>query len=127
MLDLTLPVILDSAWTDAGLVGTSIAAAVVRAPSAGRAGSIAVRVPDVLPSGSAFSFPLPDALMEAAKDHEVSVTLKNGRPLPSWLRYAPASRTFFASGTSTDELPIQVLVRIGEQSWIVTITHPQGS
>jgi hypothetical protein len=47
------------------------------------------------------------------------------RALPAWLRYVPISKTFVAYGVPANALPIEVLVRIGEQSWIVVITRPE--
>jgi hypothetical protein len=76
---------------------------------------------DIVASGQGFSFALPAALAEAAAHGEVRVTRKNGRPLPKWLKYVPATRSMVATSTPSEALPIEVLVRIGDARWIVTI------
>jgi hypothetical protein len=104
-----------------------IAVSIVRAPSPGRAGMVSVLVPhDIFWSGMAFSFPLPAAISEAVSGQAVRVTLVNGTPLPSWLRFMPLSKSFVAHGTPADALPIEVQVHIGEETWTVLITKPQA-
>jgi hypothetical protein len=126
LLDLALPASFGGGLPTAEEASNRITVAMVRAPSAGYAGMVSVLVPqDVFLSGMAFSFPLPDALLDAVGAHDVRVTLKNGGALPSWLRYVPINKTFVANGTPADGLPIEVLMHIGEQSWIVTITKPE--
>jgi hypothetical protein len=128
LLDLTLPVSFGGGLPAAEEASNRITVAIVRAPSAGYAGMVSVLVPqDVFRSGMAFSFPLPAALLDAVGAHDVRVTLKNGSALPSWLRYVSINKTFVANGTPADGLPIEVLMHIGEQSWIVTIIKPEKS
>jgi hypothetical protein len=127
LLDLALPAGFGGGASAAGTANTRLESAIVREPSTGRPGQISVQVPkDLSLAGAAFSFPLPQALSEAARSHDVRVTLKNGGELPSWLRYVPMSRAFFANGTPVGGLPIEVLVRIADEAWIVTITNPEG-
>jgi filamentous hemagglutinin family protein len=127
LLDLALPIGFGGGATAAGTANTQLGSAIVREPSAGRPGQISVQVPKELSfSGMAFSFPLPQALLDAARSHDVRVTLKNGSALPSWLRYVPMSRAFFANGTPVGGLPIEVMVRIADETWILAITNPEG-
>jgi hypothetical protein len=125
LLDVTLPVSFGRDMATVGAEANRVTVGVVRAPSAGQPGLVSVQVPeDVFWSGTAFTFPLPAALSEAAGSKDVRVTLRNGSALPSWLRYVPITKTFVATATPPDALPIEVLVYIGKQSWIVTITRP---
>jgi hypothetical protein len=65
---------------------------------------------------------LPEELVAAAAAGRVRATLMNGGPLPSWLRYVRGSKTFLVSAMPAGALPMDVLVRIGAQSWTVRIT-----
>jgi hypothetical protein len=60
-------------------------------------------------------------MAEAAAHDKVRVTLTNGRKLPAWLKYVAATRSIVATSTPAGALPIDVLVRIGDTRWIVTI------
>ena len=125
LLDLTLPVSFGGGSRVAD-GADRITVGMVRAPTAGQAGLVSVEVPEgIFWSGMAFSFPLPAELASAAGSRDVRVTLKNGRALPSWLRYVPINKAFVATGTPASALPIEVMVHIGEQRWIVMITRPE--
>jgi hypothetical protein len=102
----------------------SIVVSVVHAPYGDLPGVISVRVPQqVVAAGRGFSFPLPAALVQAAGDREVAVTLADGTPLPSWLRYVPASRSFIATQPPAGALPLTVIISIGSQRWNMTISE----
>jgi hypothetical protein len=101
-----------------------ITVSVVRPATAQLSGMLSVLVPEaVVISGKGFSFPLPNAVAEAAAAGDVRVTYRNGKPLPAWLQYVPTTRTFVATAVPTGALPIEALVRIGTQSWRVLITE----
>jgi hypothetical protein len=86
-------------------------------------GAVSVSVPErIVASGQGFSFPLPAALAAAAAGGSVQVSLQDGGPLPSWLLYVPGSRTFIAAATMpAGALPVQTVVRIGDQRWTLSI------
>jgi hypothetical protein len=87
---------------------------------------VAVLVPaEMSAPGMGFSFPLPAALADASASGTVRVTMTNGRKLPSWLRYMPHTQTFVVSATPVGALPVEVLVRIGGESWTVLISEQQ--
>jgi filamentous hemagglutinin family protein len=114
-----------SASTAANTSG-SIAVSLVRAPAVGRPGMVAVLVPaEMSAPGMGFSFPLPAALADASASGTVRVTMTNGRKLPSWLRYMPHTQTFIVTATPVGALPVEVLVRIGGESWTVLISEQQ--
>jgi hypothetical protein len=86
-------------------------------------GIVSVSVPErMVSSGEGFSFPLPNELVAAATAGRVHVTLMNGEPLPSWLRYVRGPKTFVATAMPAGALPMDVMARIGAQSWTVRIT-----
>jgi hypothetical protein len=125
LLDTTLPVSFGREIAAPEVEPNRLTAEIVRAPSSGQPGQVSVLVPEnVLWSGIPFIFPLPAALSEAAGSKDVRVTLRNGSALPTWLRYVPINKTFIATATPVNALPIDVLVYIGKQSWIVTIAKP---
>jgi hypothetical protein len=96
----------------------------VRPATAQLPGAVSVLVPEVIVSGgSGFSFPLPKALIEAAGGGKLQVTLKNGKRLPSWLRYASGTKMFIATAVPASALPIGVLLRTGAKSWLMVVTE----
>ncbi|MBV5329898.1 MAG: filamentous hemagglutinin N-terminal domain-containing protein [Chlorobium sp.] len=104
---------------------TGIIIQLVSQASSTNTGSIMVGVPKVLTRpGSSFSFPLPEHVSSAAeRDGEVKVSLANGNPLPAWLRYMHASRTFVANDVPAGSMPITVLVSVGSMVWTVEIAE----
>jgi hypothetical protein len=96
----------------------------VRQATAQLPGAVSVLVPEVIVSaGSGFSFPLPKAPIEAAGSGTLQVTLKNGKRLPSWLRYASGTKMFIATAMPAGALPIEVLLRTGAQRWLMVVTE----
>jgi len=78
----------------------------------------------VVLSGEGFSFTLPPALDDPpVDDDDVRVTLTNGAPLPTWLRYSRATRSFKATAPPAGALPLDVQVRVGSRRWTVRITE----
>jgi hypothetical protein len=104
-----------------------VSVSLLRAASSNVEGLVAVLVP-ALASAQGFSFPLPAALADAAAQGDVHVTLASGAPLPDWLRYLPATRSFVAAAAPpAGALPIEVVVEIGERQWIVSIAAQGGT
>jgi hypothetical protein len=106
---------------------TQIVVSIVRAPLGEYPGLVSVRVPEkIVAAGNGFSFALPKALAEAAASNKVIVSLVDGKPLPSWLRYVDATKTFVATKPPAGGLPIEVTVRIGDKRWTMTIGEFKG-
>jgi hypothetical protein len=99
-----------------------VTVSLVLAATASLPGLVSVSVPqDVVLSGKGFTFSLPDELLGAATVSDVLATRKDGKRLPSWLRYLKGSKTFTATTVPSGALPAEILLRIGAQSWNVTI------
>jgi hypothetical protein len=56
----------------------------------------------------------------------LSVTLLNNQPLPSWIRYEPASQSLITDAVPAGAFPITVVVRVGNQSTVVQISETQA-
>ncbi len=107
-----------------GSTGDHVMVAVIRSPAADIPDVVSVMVPQqVLRSGKGFSIPLPAALAEAASTGGARMTLMDGQPLPSWLKYVPATSSFSVAPEAADALPIQVLVRVGKRRWTMLISE----
>jgi hypothetical protein len=89
-----------------------VAVSLLREPTVGSTGVIAVSVPKELVSrASGFSFSLPTEVLESVVEGaSISVTSGTGTPLPGWLRCDPASKTFSASAVEEDAFPMQIIV-----------------
>ena len=85
-------------------------------------GAVSVTIPQtVIDSGNGFSFALPTELRDAAATGTVRIILQ-GKRLPSWLRYSKANRTLSTTNAMPPgALPMQLLVRIGDRSWTMSI------
>jgi hypothetical protein len=62
-------------------------------------------------------------MSQAAASAPVYVTLADGGPLPSWIRYVPLEKLFVASTAPAGALPLELQVRIGARSWTVLISE----
>ncbi|WP_150561871.1 hypothetical protein [Pandoraea bronchicola] len=75
---------------------------------------IAVSVPKAMARpGSHFRFALPEKAVPGATDATTTVTLANGQPLPSWLKFEPQSRAFTATSVPAGALPLQAMMTSG--------------
>lgn len=102
----------------------NVAVSLVRAAARDQSGLVSVTVPkSITSSGKGFTFPLPTQVVEAAGSSDVKVSLLSGQSLPSWLRYVPGSKTFVVGTTPAGALPIQVLVQVGKQRWVVIVSE----
>jgi len=111
-------VVADTAFSDPIIVQ------MISSASATSRGLILVSVPTrLLFSGADFEFPLPRQIMSlsGANNPEEQVTLPDGSALPNWLQYNPEAKSFLVINIPEDELPLQIIVNRGGQSWIVRI------
>jgi hypothetical protein len=113
----------DLARGDTTLANSGVTVSLVREPSVQAAGIISVSVPkDMATAGAAFSFPLPEQITLNAGGNKIVVSLLNGRALPTWLKFVPATKTFVASAVPDGAFPIQVLVKVGGKVSTVVIS-----
>ncbi|HEX2584609.1 MAG TPA: YDG domain-containing protein, partial [Steroidobacteraceae bacterium] len=100
----------------------------VSIPSTRRGGVISVSVPDGSDQyAQGFAFSLPRLVADTANGETVSLMTMSGGPIPDWLQYEPSTKTFVISNSPSVVLPMQVQVRIGNQSWVIRINKRRGS
>jgi hypothetical protein len=97
---------------------------VLKVPTPVVTGVILVEVPaDLVQAEAGLSFALPKELGEmadAAKSVPL-VTLVDGSPLPSWLRYRASDKRFVATKVPSGALPLQARVKIGATNTVVMV------
>jgi hypothetical protein len=107
-----------------GVTGASPVSVVInRAPSAMQRGVIQVQVaPEVAAPGKSFSFALdPHAVAGHTADAPVKIAQMDGKPLPAWLRFDAASKTFVANQVPAGAFPLQLKVSVGNTESVVLI------
>jgi len=115
--------------TSTGANGDSaVSIAVARPASSTQTGLIAVAVsPEVAAPGRSFSFSIESHVPAAAANTEVKVMQVDGKPLPEWLRFEPATKTFVATTVPPGALPLQLKVGIGGVETLMVINEkPPG-
>ncbi len=118
MLDLALP--LDFGADVGGrTVDAGVTMSLVRPATSEFYGLVQVLVPL---TAQGFTFAMSATVIQGAAPADLRVTLANGGPLPPWLRYVPARYPFAATNPPSNALPVDVLVRNGQQRWTITIT-----
>ena len=102
----------------------NIAITMNKLASATETGVITLQVPkDMATSGKGFSVALPQQLLEnMTANDKVEVTMQDGSPLLSWLRFDPETQSVVASAVPNGALPAQLLVRIGQRSSLMVIS-----
>jgi hypothetical protein len=105
-----------------------ISVSVTRTSGAPLAGVVTVAVPrSVIDTAVEFRFPLPTASSGAPARYDstqdVRVTLMNGKPMPSWLKFRASTGMFQASGMPMHALPLQIVVHTSKESWAVVINE----
>jgi hypothetical protein len=102
-----------------------ISISVNRAASAAQTGLVTVTVStEIASSGKGFAFALTEHMpTEAAKNTQVSVSQIDGRPLPEWLRYEPATQKVIASSPPPGAFPIQIKANLGGVETVIVITE----
>ncbi|MES1189995.1 MAG: YDG domain-containing protein [Steroidobacter sp.] len=103
-----------------------ISVQLISIPSSRRSGVIAVTVPDSSDEfAQGFSFTLPQLVADTATLDTVSISTMSGGPVPDWLQYVPATKTFIVSNSPSVVLPLQMQIRIGNQPWIIRVNKRQ--
>jgi len=109
--------------------GNAVSVVVNRAPSTTQTGVIQVQVAaDVAAPGKTFSFEMdPHAVAGHAADAPVKISQMDGKPLPNWLRYNAANKTFTASEVPAGAFPLQLKVAVGNTESVMVIQEkPPG-
>jgi hypothetical protein len=112
-----------------GASGNVVSVVVNRSATSSQVGAIQVQVPsDVAAPGKTFSFALdPHALAGHATDAPVKMSQMNGKPLPDWLRYDAANKTFIANEVPAGAFPLQIKIAVGNTESVVMINEkPPG-
>jgi hypothetical protein len=82
---------------------------------------------EVAAPGRSFSFSIESHVPAAATSAEVKITQVDGKPLPEWLRFEPATKTFVATTLPPGAFPLQLKVGIGGVETLMVINEkPQG-
>jgi hypothetical protein len=107
---------------------SSVSIAVARPASSAQTGLISVAVSsDVAAPGRSFSFSIESHVPAAAANSEVKVMQVDGKPLPEWLRFEPATKTFVATTVPPGAFPLQLKVGIGGVETLMVINEkPPG-
>jgi hypothetical protein len=111
------------AQTVGGTGVSAVSVVVSRTPSSTQSGVIQVQVaPEVASVGKSFSFELdPHAVAGHAPDAPVKITQVDGKPLPNWLSYDAANKTFTAKDLPPGAFPLQVSVSVGNTVTVMVI------
>jgi hypothetical protein len=108
---------------------SAVSIAVARSASASQTGLITVAVSsEVAAPGSSFSFSLESHVpTTAVANTDVRVTQVDGKPLPEWLRFEPATKTFVATRVPPGAFPLQLKVGIGGVETLMVINEKPPS
>jgi len=122
---LTTPAAAASTAETRGDGGISIA--VARPAASNQTGLISVAVSsETAAPGRSFSFSI-EPHVPAAANAEVKVMQVDGKPLPEWLRYEAATKTFVATTVPPGAFPLQLKVGIGGVETLMVINEkPPG-
>jgi hypothetical protein len=84
---------------------------------------------EVAAPGRSFSFSIESQIpATAVANTEVLVTQVDGKPLPEWLRYEAATKTFVATSVPPGAFPLQLKVGIGGVETLMVINEkPPGN
>ena len=76
-------------------------------------------------SANAFRFPLSGqaARLAGTKNAKLIITQANGKPLPSWLRYVPKTKSFVASDIPEGAFPMPVIISAAGQQALLTVSE----
>ena len=101
----------------------SISIAVARPAASNQTGLITVAVSaETAAPGRSFSFSI-ESHVPAAANAEVKVMQVDGKPLPEWLRYEAATKTFVATTVPPGAFPLQLKVGIGGVETLMVINE----
>ena len=69
-----------------------------------------------------FEFALPPALVASLPaDAPVTVTLRDGSPLPAWLKVSDDGRRYAAENVPEGALPLELMISAGDQQLSVVL------
>jgi hypothetical protein len=104
-------------------LGADITVAIGRKPTSTVVGLIDVQIAaEVATAGSSFSFALdPQALADQPADAEVRIAQADGKPMPSWLSYDGATKTFSVKDVPAGAFPLQLKVSVAGVESVMVI------
>jgi hypothetical protein len=102
---------------------SAVSVVVSRSPSATKTGVIQVQVaPEAASAGKSFSFELdPHAVAGHAVDAPLKISQMDGRPMPNWLKFDAATKTFTAKDVPASAFPLQLKVSVGNTETVMLI------
>ena len=108
---------------------TTVSVVVNRTATSTQVGVIQVQVAsEIAAAGKTFSFALdPHAVANHAADAPVKLTQMDGKPLPNWLRYDSANKTFTAIEVPAGAFPMQIKISVGNTESVVIIKEKPPS
>lgn len=104
-----------------GATQDGIVVSMVQEPSAQGSGMVSVLVPkDMIMRTGGFSFALPEKVA-TTDTSALNITTMGGDPLPSWLQFNPATKTFTATAVPAGGLPLHVVISTGDTQVTIVI------
>ena len=94
---------------------------VTRMPLGQYPGLVSAVVSTKMLAAGEFKILLPAAMIDASDQSKVRVTLGNGGPLPKWLHYSAATKSIIAREVPPGALPLELVIYVDEQRWILKI------
>ena len=91
-------------------------------------GLVSVLVPaGTSTGGTGLVIALPESVITGPQfaDLPVSVSLPNGQPLPSWIRYDSQNKTLVTEAVPASAFPLSVVVTVGGQSTLIQVSESQ--
>ena len=98
-------------------------------PTTNQTGLIQVQVPaESAAPGRSFSFELdPHVVAGHSPDAPVKMAQVDGKPLPNWLKYDAANKTFSANDVPPGAFPLQIKVSVGNTESVMVIQEKPGN
>ena len=112
-----------AAQTGLSTGGSGVSVVVNRAPSASQTGVIQVQVPsEAATAGKSFTFELdPHAVAGHPADAPMKISQMDGKPMPNWLKFDAATKTFVANDVPASAFPLQLKVTVGTTETVMVI------
>ena len=116
-----------SASSATGSAKTDISISTVRQANANQSGLITVGLSaEAAAPGRSFSIDMAEHIpTPASSNAEVKVTQMDGKSLPDWLKFDPATKSFVATNVPPGAFPLQLRVGVGATDAVILIQQNQ--
>jgi hypothetical protein len=107
---------------------SGVSVSTINSPTQQMTGLVSVLVPvGTSTGGTGLVIALPESVITGAQsaDLPVSVSLPNGQPLPSWIRYDTQNKTLVTEAVPASAFPLSVVVTVGGQSTLIQVSESQ--